>query len=101
MPIADRAVRPNDVRSLEADAAAWSGAVLLLVSLFLERYQPGIDAWEIFEVGTSCSPASRSARSSRRRAASASASVRPPSWTFGPAIAALVIVVYAFLDPRR
>ncbi len=100
MPIADRAARPNDVRSLEAGTLLLgAGAILLLVSLFLEWYQPGIDAWEIFEVwdlvlaglaiGALVATASRFGVGV----------VRPPSWTFAPAIAALVIVVYAFLDP--
>ncbi len=100
MPIADGTARPNDVRSLEAGTLLLgAGAILLLVSLFLEWYQPGIDAWEIFEVwdlvlaglaiGALVATASRFGVGV----------VRPPSWTFGPAIAALVIVVYAFLDP--
>jgi hypothetical protein len=100
MPIADGTARPNDVRSLEAGTLLLgAGAILLLVSLFLEWYQPGIDAWEIFEVwdlvlaglaiGALVATASRFGVGV----------VRPPSWTFGPATAALVIVVYAFLDP--
>ena len=100
MPIADRAARPNDVRSLEAGTLLLgAGAILLLVSLFLEWYQPGIDAWEIFEVWDlvlACLAIGALVATASRFGVGI---VRPASWTFGPAIAALVIVVYAFLDP--
>ena len=52
MPIAGPTPTPtNEARSIEAGMLLiGAGAILLFVSLFLEWYQPGIDAWEIFEV---------------------------------------------------
>ncbi|HWC27461.1 MAG TPA: hypothetical protein VG474_12815 [Solirubrobacteraceae bacterium] len=74
MSIAGRTPRAPTARNLEAGALlVGAGAILLFVSLFLEWYQPGIDAWEVFEV-----------------------------WDLvlaALAIAALVIVLYAILDP--
>jgi len=92
--------RHNDVSRLEAGMLLLGlGALLLFVSLFLEWYQPRIDAWEIFEVwdlvlallavGALVAIASRLGYG--------------PPWPAGrlPAIgvAALVIVLYALLDP--
>ena len=52
MPIAGPTPTPtNEARSIEAGMLLiGAGAILLFVSLFLEWYEPGIDAWEIFEV---------------------------------------------------
>lgn len=93
-------VRQNDVRNLEPGVLLLGiGAVLLLVSLFLEWYQPNIDAWEIFEVwdlvlallaiGALVAFASRLGYGAPR----------PASHVFGPGIAALVIVLYSLLNP--
>ncbi|MEA2194978.1 MAG: hypothetical protein QOG42_1412, partial [Solirubrobacteraceae bacterium] len=100
MPIAGPARTPNDVRSIEAGMLLiGAGAILLLVSLFLEWYQPGVDAWEIFEVWdlvlavlavvTLVAVASRLGFGPPR----------PASWIIGPALAALVIVVYLLVNP--
>jgi peptidoglycan/LPS O-acetylase OafA/YrhL len=91
---------PTPARTLEAGALLIGlGAALLLVSLFLEWYQPGADAWDVFEVwdlvlavlaiGALVAVASRLGFGPPR----------PASWLVGPACAALVIVVYALLDP--
>ena len=51
MAVAGPASTPKAPRSLEGGILLiGAGAILLLVSLFLEWYQPGVDAWEIFEV---------------------------------------------------
>jgi peptidoglycan/LPS O-acetylase OafA/YrhL len=100
MPIAGRATAPKDVRSLEAGVLLiGAGAILLFVSLFLEWYQPGADVWEVFEAwdlvlallatGALVASASRLGFGPPR----------PASWLLGPAVAALVIVVFAILDP--
>jgi len=91
---------PAGARTLEAGALLIGlGALLLLVSLFLEWYQPGAEAWDAFEVwdlvlailaiGALVAVASRLGFGPSR----------PAGWLIGPAIAALVIVVYALLDP--
>lgn len=87
-------------RTLEAGALLIGlGALLLFVSLFLDWYQPGIDAWSVFEVwdlvlallaiGALVAVAGRMGYGP----------ARPASWVLVPALAALVIVIYAFLDP--
>lgn len=100
MPIAARAPAPNDARSLEAGVLLiGAGAILLLISLFLEWYRPGVDAWEAFEawdlvlallaIGALVATASRLGYGPPR----------PSSWLLAPAGAALLIVVFAILDP--
>ncbi len=76
-----------------------AGALLLLVSLFLDWYEPGLDAWTVFEVwdlvlallaiGALVAVAGRLGFGPPR----------PASWIVGPAVAVLVIVLYALLDP--
>ena len=87
-------------RTLEAGALLIGlGALLLFVSLFLDWYQPGIDAWSVFEawdlVLALLAIAALVAVASRM----GYGPPRPASWLLGPAVAALVIVVYAFFDP--
>jgi hypothetical protein len=76
-----------------------AGAVLLLISLFLTWYQPEVDAWEIFEVWdlvlAVLAIVALIAVSSRL----GFGPPRPSSWLIAPAIAALVIVLYAILNP--
>ena len=51
MAVPGPASTPQDPRSLEGSILLiGAGAMLLIVSLFLKWYQPGIDTWEIFEV---------------------------------------------------
>ena len=100
MAVTDRPVTPAAARSFDAGTLLLgAGALLLLISLFLEWYQPGIDAWEVFEVWdlvlAALAVAALVAAASRMGFGPA----RPPSWVLVPAIAALVIVLYAFLDP--
>jgi hypothetical protein len=101
MPIAaGRRTAPPDVRNHEAGLLLIGlGAILLLVSLFLEWYQRGIDAFEAFEVwdlvlamlavGAIAAVASRFGFGPPR----------PPSWLIGPTVAALVIVLFALINP--
>ena len=106
MPIAaGRPTTPNDVRASDARnheaglLLIGVGAILLLVSLFFEWYQRGIDAFEAFEVwdlvllmlavGTLAAVASRFGFGPPR----------PASWLIGPTIAALVIVLFALVNP--
>ncbi len=101
MPIAaGRPAAPDAVRNHEAGLLLIGlGAILLLVSLFLEWYQRGTDAFEAFEVwdlvlamlavGTLAAVASRFGFGPPR----------PASWLIGPTIAALVIVLFALINP--
>jgi hypothetical protein len=101
MPIAaGRSTTPGDARNHEAGMLLIGvGAILLLVSLFLEWYQRGTDAFEAFEVwdlvlamlavGTLVAVASRFGFGPSR----------PASWLVGPTVAALVIVLFALLNP--
>lgn len=91
---------PTARRSIEAGALLIGlGALVLVISLFLEWYEPGLGAWDAFEtwdlVLALLAVAAIVAVASRL----GYGPPRPASWLLGPAIAALVIVVYALLDP--
>lgn len=76
-----------------------AGALLLFVSLFLDWYQPGIDAWSVFEVWDLVLAVLAVAALVAVASRFGFGPPRPASWLLGPAIAALVIVIYAILDP--
>ena len=91
---------PNDARTIEAGMLLiGAGALLLLVSLFLEWYEPGVEAWDVLEVWdlvlALLAVVALVAVASRMGFGPA----RPASWLIGPAIAALVIVLYLLIDP--
>ncbi|MEY2441005.1 MAG: hypothetical protein QOJ46_431 [bacterium] len=101
MPIAaGRPTTPTAARNHEAGVLLIGlGAILLFVSLFFEWYQRGIDAFEAFEawdlilamlaLGTLAAVASRFGFGP----------ARPASWLIGPPVAALVIVLFALINP--
>ena len=76
-----------------------AGALLLLVSLFLEWYQPGVDAWEIFEVWDLVLAVLAITALVAVAGRLGFAPPRPASWLLAPAIAALVIVLFAIINP--
>jgi len=87
-------------RNLEAGALLIGlGAILLFVSLFLEWYQPGVEAWDAFEVWDLVLAVLAIAALVAVAGRMGYGPPRPASWVIVPAIAALVIVVYAILDP--
>lgn len=91
---------PTAARNLEAGALLiGAGALLLFVSLFLDWYQPGIDAWSVFEVWDLVLALLAVAALVAVAGRLGFGPPRPAVWLLGPAIAALVIVVYAILDP--
>ena len=93
-------MRASDARNLEAGLLLLGvGALLLFVSLFLEWFQRGLDAFEVFEVwdlvlaalavGALAAVASRFGFGPRG----------PRAGSIGPAVAALVIVLFALVNP--
>ncbi|CAA9494204.1 MAG: hypothetical protein AVDCRST_MAG67-1530 [uncultured Solirubrobacteraceae bacterium] len=95
-----RTAAPNTGRTIEAGMLLIGlGAILLLVSLFLEWYQPGAEAWDVFEVWdlvlALLAIAALAAVASRLGFGRS----RPASWLIVPAAAALVIVLYVIIDP--
>jgi peptidoglycan/LPS O-acetylase OafA/YrhL len=75
-----------------------AGAALLLVSLFLNWYQPGYSAWEVFEVWdlvlAGLALVALVGVGGRLRLVRP----RPDSWLVVPGVAALVIVVASLLN---
>jgi hypothetical protein len=91
---------PDGPRSLEgAILLIGAGAILLIVSLFLEWYQPGVDAWEIFEAWDLVLAVLAIAALVAVAGRLGYGPPRPASWLLAPAIAALVIVLFAILNP--
>lgn len=95
-----RTAAPNIARTIEAGILLIGlGALLLLVSLFLVWYQPAAEAWDVFEawdlvlallaIGALVAVAGRLGFGPSR----------PSSWLLVPSAAALVIVLYALVEP--
>lgn len=76
-----------------------AGAVLLLISLFLTWYQPGVDAWEIFEAWDLVLAALAIITLTALAGRLGLGKPRPPSWLVAPAVAVSVIVLFAIIDP--
>lgn len=96
-----RSIRtPNDARTIEAGMLLiGAGALLLLVSLFLEWFDPGLEAWDVFEVWDLVLAALAIVALVAVASRMGVGAPRPASWLIGPAIAALVVVLYALIDP--
>jgi hypothetical protein len=91
--------RTPDVTRFEAGAVlVAAGAVVLLISLFFDWYEPGRSAWEVFEVWDLVLAAL--ALTALWAVVERVWSTRPPPerWLLGPGIAALVIVVESLLN---
>jgi hypothetical protein len=101
MPIAGATSTPTtDARSIEAGMLLiGAGTILLFVSLFLEWYQPGIDAWEIFEVWDLVLALLAIVAFAGVAGRLGFGPPRPSSWLIGPAAAALVIVLFNIINP--
>ena len=76
-----------------------AGALLLFVSLFLDWYEPGLDAWTVFEVWDLVLALLAIGALAAVAGRLGFGPPRPASWIVGPAVAMLVIVLYALLDP--
>lgn len=91
---------PNDARTIEAGMLLiGAGALLLLVSLFLEWFDPGLEAWDVFEVWDLVLAALAIVALVAVASRLGFGAPRPASWLIVPAIAALVIVLYTLIDP--
>ena len=75
-----------------------AGALLLLISLFLEWYEPGIEAWDVFEVWDIVLAALALAALVAVAGRLGYGPPRPSSWLIGPAIVAFVVVIMALID---
>jgi hypothetical protein len=86
-------------RNLEAGMLLVAiGAILLLVSLFLAWYAPGIEAWDVFEVWDLVLAALAIVALAAVAGRLGYGAPRPNSWLVGPAALAFVVVVAALLD---
>ncbi len=101
MPIAGPTPTPTaEARSIEAGMLLiGAGAILLFVSLFLEWYQPGVDAGEIFEVSDLVLALLAIVALVAVAGRLGFGPPRPATWLVGPACAALVIVLFNIVNP--
>jgi len=75
------------------------GAMLLLVSLFLNWYRRGVDAWTAFEAWDLILAAIAILALVAVLSRLGFGAPRPNSWLIGPSVAALVIVVFVAINP--
>lgn len=91
---------PGGARNLDAGLLLIGlGAIMLFVSLFLEWYQPNAEAWDVFEVWDLVLAALAIAALVAVAGRLGVGKPRPASWLIGASAAALVIVLYALIDP--
>jgi len=96
-PIASRA---PGARNMDAGVLLIGlGAILLLVSLFLEWYEPNAEAWDVFEVWDLVLAALAVGALVAVAGRLGFGPPRPASWLIGAALAVLVIVLFALIDP--
>ncbi len=89
----------GDPRNLEAGLLLLAaGAIVLLISLFLEWYEPGIEAWDVFEVWDIVLAAVAIAALVAVAGRMGFGPPRPASWLIGSAAVAFVVVVMALID---
>jgi peptidoglycan/LPS O-acetylase OafA/YrhL len=93
-PPARAAVRPPEAGLLLIGA----GAILLFVSLFLDWYEPGLDAWTAFEVWDLVLALLAIGALAAVAARMGFGPPRPRSWLLAPAVAAFVIVLFAIIN---
>lgn len=95
-----RPAAPNTARTIEAGMLLIGlGAILLLISLFLEWYEPGAEAWDVFEVWDLVLALLAIAALVAVASRLGFGPQRPSTWLIVPAGAALIIVLFAIIDP--
>lgn len=100
MPITETPAAPVAARNAEAGLLAIAlGAILLLISLFLEWFEPGIEAWDVFEVWDLVLAGLAIAALVAVAGRMGYAPPRPNSWLMAAGIVAFIVVVAALLDP--
>lgn len=100
MPIPSRRTTAADIRSFEAGALLLgAGAILLLISLFLDWYQPGLEAWAIFEVLDLLLAALAVAALVAVAGRLGFGPPRPSSWPLAISAVAFVLVIATLIDP--
>lgn len=99
MPIAGAQAATTDARRLEAGPLlTGAGAILLVISLFLEWYEPGLDAWTSFEVWDLVLAALVIAALVAVAGRMGFGRPRPNSWLLVPSAVASVVVVAAIVN---
>jgi hypothetical protein len=93
----DMSAGPRNLEAVTLLIAA--GAIMLFVSLFLQWYSPNAEAWDVFEVWDLVLAALAITALVAAAGRMGIGTPRPASWLIGSSIAALVIVVYALIDP--
>jgi hypothetical protein len=92
--------RPSRATNLDAGLLLIGlGAIVLLVSLFLEWYQPNAEAWDVFEAWDLVLAALAIAALAAVAGRMGFGRDRPASWLIGASLASLLIVLYALIDP--
>lgn len=74
------------------------GAILLIVSLFLDWFEPGLSAWTVFEVWDIVLTALALVALTAAAGAFNVGRARPDSWLLAPAVVAAVVVVASLLN---
>jgi peptidoglycan/LPS O-acetylase OafA/YrhL len=99
MPIGGPGVATPAARSLQpGHLLIAAGAILLLISLFLDWYDPGLDAWTVFEVWDIVLAALAIGALAAVAGQMGFAPARPGSWLLVPAGVAFVVVVSQLID---
>lgn len=99
MPITGPQTPTAHPRNLEAGLLlVAAGAVVLIISLFLEWYEPGIEAWDVFEVWDIVLAALAIAALIAVAGRMGYGPPRPSTWLIATAGIAFVVVVMALID---
>ncbi len=98
-PITDPPPSSVAARNLEAGLLLLGlGAIVLFVSLFLDWYAPGLDAWTVFEVWDIVLALAAIAALVAVAGRMGFGPPRPSSWLVGPAAVAIVVVLFALVN---
>ena len=95
---AERPVSPGVSNRLAGFLLLGAGAILLIVSLFLDWFEPGLSAWTVFEVWDMVLASLALAALAAVAAALNVWRARPDSWALVPAVVATVVVVVSLLN---